>query len=52
MVKNPLKKVRVFFKNPIGNKSKTMQIRSETIKFYKTPSGKKFSPYKKITIIK
>jgi len=46
-----LKKVEVEFKNPLDNKTDIMLMNQKTINYYKTPSGKGFSPYKKITVL-
>jgi len=47
-----MKKVRVEYKNPIGHKTGTILMTEETIKYYLSSSGKKFSPYKKIRVIR
>lgn len=49
---NKLKKVRVTFKNPFDKKTEIMFMREKTIKFYRTKEGKKFSPYKRINVLK
>jgi len=48
---NQMKKVRVYYKNPIKNKSAIMFMRDSIILFYKG-DGKSFSPYKTINKIK
>jgi hypothetical protein len=46
-----MKKVRVTYKTPIGSKTGTMGMNDKTLKYYRSSSGKKFSPYKKITVL-
>lgn len=47
---NRLIKVRVYYKNPLDEKSGTMQMREDLIKWYRK-EGKAFSPYKRIVKI-
>jgi len=47
-----MKKVRVTYKNPVKEKTGTMYMTEKTIKQYRKPSFKGFSPFKKIQILK
>ena len=46
-----MKKVRVVYKNPIGNKTGTMYMKEELIAKFRGKL-KPFSPYKSITVLK
>ena len=47
-----MKKVRVTYKNPVDKKTGQMYMNEKTLKWYRSPEGKKFSPYKRITVLK